>query len=79
MRVPHTDLEEIFMYIWYTTEIWWEWKTKRKERKGEWCVYAFPHFPPLPSDEYMYIATIAVHYAICERERGWKIYTYWCK
>jgi hypothetical protein len=29
---------------------------------------AFPHFPPLPSDEYMYFATIAVHYAICERE-----------
>lgn len=50
-------------------------RVQRKERKGD-GVYAFPHFPPLPSDEYMYIATIAVHYAICERERGWKIYTY---
>lgn len=48
-------------------------RLKEKKERVNGVYMLFPHFPPLPSDEYMYIA---VHYAICERERGWKIYTY---
>lgn len=49
---------------------------KEKKERVNGVYMLFHIFPPLPSDEYMYIATIAVHYAIGERERGWKIYTY---